>query len=249
MTVKNIFDFLNEKFPTDTACDFDNVGLLVGNPDTEVKKAVIALDCTPGAIDTAHKNDCQLIITHHPVIFNPLKRVLAGSTVYELIKNDLAIISMHTNLDIGEGGVNDSLSSALMLCNVTKVVAEDGFLLNKGELTSPLYPDDLAKLIKEKLGGAVKYIGAKKPIKRVLLCSGSGGSYLEEAVKHNCNALITADVKHNQFLDAERLGISLFDAGHFDTEDVVIEPLKELLEKHFKQAEFITDNTSNIKHI
>lgn len=249
MTVQNIFDFLNEKFPTDTACDFDNVGLLVGDPDTEVKKAVVALDCTPSAINTAVNKGAQLIITHHPIIFNPLKQVLAGSAVYEVIKSGISVISMHTNLDVGIGGVNDCLSSALSLNNVTKVTAEDGYLLNIGELTSPLYPDDLAVYIKEKLGGAVKYFGADKEIKRVLLCSGSGGSYLAEALRHNCDALITADVKHNQFLDAERLGISLFDAGHFDTEDVVTEPLKELLQAQFPNIAFIADRISKIKHI
>ena len=249
MTVQNIFDFLNEKFPTDTSCDFDNVGLLVGDPDTEVKKAVVALDCTPSAVNTALKNGCQLIITHHPIIFDPLKRVLAGSAVYEVIKNGISVISMHTNLDVGIGGVNDCLSFALSLENVTKVEAADGYLLNVGELSSPLYPNVLAVYIKEKLGGAVKYVEADKVIKRVLLCSGSGGSYLNEVLRHGCDALITADVKHNQFLDAERLGVSLFDAGHFDTEDVVTEPLKQMLEDKFSLIKFITVHTSKIKYI
>lgn len=249
MTVQNIFDFLNKKFPTETACDFDNVGLIVGDPCVEVKKAVVALDCTPSAINTAVNKGAQLIITHHPIIFNPLKQVLAGSAVYEVIKSGISVISMHTNLDVGVGGVNDCLSFALSLNNITKVTAEDGYLLNIGELTSPLYPDGLAGYIKEKLGGAVKYFGADKEIKRVLLCSGSGGSYIGEVLKHNCDALITADVKHNQFLDAERLGVSLFDAGHFDTEDIVIEPLKELLQAQFPNIIFTADRISKIKHI
>lgn len=249
MTVQNIFDFLNEKFPTDTACDFDNVGLLVGNPCAEVQKAVVALDCTPSAVNTAVSNGAQLMITHHPIIFNPLKQVLAGSAVYEVIKNGISVISMHTNLDEGLGGVNDCLSSALMLNNVTKVAAEDGYILNIGELTFPIHPEGLALYIKEKLGGAVKYFGADKEIKRVLLCSGSGGSYVEETVKHKCDALITADVKHNQFLDAERLGVSLFDAGHFDTEDVITEPLRELLQEQFPDVVFTADRISKIRHI
>lgn len=249
MTVKDIFDFLNEKFPSETACDFDNVGLLVGDPDTEVKKAVIALDCTPNAITAAVENGCQLIITHHPIIFEPLKRVLARSAVYEVIKNGISVISMHTNLDVGIGGVNDCLSVALSLENVTKVKAEDGYMLNTGELTSPLYPDGLALYIKEKLGGAVKYLGTNKPLKRILLCSGSGGSYVGEVLRQNCDALITADVKHNQFLDAQRLGISLFDAGHFDTEDVVTEPLKRTLQDEFNSVQFFAVHMSAIKYI
>ena len=127
MTVKDIFDFLNKKFPTETACDFDNVGILVGDPETQVEKAVVALDCTPSAVNTALKNGCQLIITHHPVIFAHLKRVLAGSAVYEVIKNGISVISMHTNLDVGIGGVNDCLCTALSLENVTKVSAADGY--------------------------------------------------------------------------------------------------------------------------
>ncbi len=249
MTVKDIFNFLNKKFPSDTACDFDNVGLLVGDPEAEVEKAVVALDCTPSAINTAVNKGAQLIITHHPIIFNPLKQVLAGSAVYEVIKNGISVISVHTNLDVGVGGVNDCLSSVLSLNNVSKVAAEDGYLLNIGALTSPLYPDDLAVYIKEKLGGAVKYFGADKAIKRVLLCSGSGGSYLLDAVKHSCDALITSDVKHNQFLDAQRLGISLFDAGHFETEDVVTEPLKLLLQAEFPNIYFTADHSYRINYI
>ena len=249
MTVKDIFDFLNEKFPTETACDFDNVGLLVGDPCAEVTKAVVALDCTPSAVNTAKENGCQLIITHHPIIFDPLKQVLAGSAVYEVIKSGISVISMHTNLDVGIGGVNDCLCSALSLENVKKVAAADGYLLNVGEFSSPLCPEVLAVYIKEKLGGGLKYFGANKEIKRVLLCSGSGGSYVTEVKKHNCDALITADIKHNQFLDAERLGISLFDSGHFETEDVVTEPLKQLLTQNFSSIQFITEHTTKIQYI
>lgn len=249
MTVKDIFDFLNDKYPTETACDFDNVGLLVGDPCAEVTKAVVALDCTLSAVNTAKENGCQLIITHHPIIFDPLKRVLAGSAVYEVIKSGISVVSMHTNLDVGIGGVNDCLCSALSLENVKKVAAADGYLLNTGELSSPLYPDSLAEYIKEKLGGGVKYFGAGKEIKRVLLCSGSGGSYISEVLKQGCDALITADIKHNQFLEAERLGVSLFDAGHFETEDVVTEPLKQLLTQNFSSIQFITEHTTKIKYI
>ena len=145
MTVKDIFDFLNEKFPVNTACDFDNVGILAGDPDSEVTGAVISLDCTPAAIKTAADNGCNLIITHHPVIFGGIKTVLAGSAVFSLIKSGISVISMHTNLDIGTGGVNDTLCFALGLQNVQKVTAKDGFLINKGTLPSPLSTDKLAE--------------------------------------------------------------------------------------------------------
>ncbi len=245
MTVKNIFDFLNQKFPTNTACDFDNVGILVGDKDAVVKKALIALDCTSLTVDDAVQNGCNLIITHHPVIYNPLKNVLKGSIVYKLIENNISVISMHTNLDIAVGGVTESLCATLNPKTLETVTASDGFTLKKCTV-SPILSDDLAALLKTRLGGMVKYVSCEKQIETILFCSGTGGSFIDDALRLNCDALVTADVKHSQFLSAQYYGIALFDAGHFNTEDVVIEPLKALLTTEF-DIEFITTHTSLIK--
>lgn len=233
MIVREIFDFLNSRFPVETACDFDNVGILVGDPNKEITGVTVALDCTPAAVRTAIENRCGLIVTHHPVIFEPLKSVLAGSVTHTLTENGISVISMHTNLDVGVGGVNDSLAAALELCEVKKVSASDGYLLNTGKLASPMSSDELAKYIKKKLGGCVKFNRTCRPIENLLLCSGSGGGYLCEAVRFGCDAFVTADVKHNVFIDAEHLGVTVFDAGHFETEDVVTPVLKNMLEEHF----------------
>ena len=221
----------------------------VGDPSAEVSGAVVALDCTASAIKTAIKNNCELIITHHPVIFDPLKTVLTGSTVFELIKSGISVISMHTNLDIAVSGVNDCLCRVLGFDNFEKRPASDGYLLNFAELDTPLSADELARHIKEKLGGSVKFTDSGKNIKRVALCSGSGGGYAFDTAVSCCDALITADVKHNIFIDTERLGISVFDAGHFNTEDVVTEPLKGLLSEKFKTVSFYTDHHSEIKYV
>lgn len=247
MTVQDIFNFLNGKFPVDTACDFDNVGLLVGDKNSNVTKALIALDCTKITIDNAIENGCNLIVTHHPVIFAPLKTVLSESIVYKLIKNNISVISMHTNLDISINGVNDTLSQILSPKTCEKVIASDGFSLNKCEI-STISADHLAKLLKEKLGGSIKYTLPNKQIESVLLCSGSGGSYINFAKLLNCDALITADVKHNQFLDSLHYDIALFDAGHFNTENIMIEPLKKLLINEFPTTEFICDHTNYIEN-
>ncbi len=247
MRVIDICEFLNKKFPIATACDFDNVGILAGDQNQEVKKAVIALDCTKDVIKYAVDNNCQLIITHHPVIFNPLKNVLKGSIIYDVINDNLTVISMHTNLDIGLGGVNDSLCEILSPISVETVIASDGYALKKCRI-SPVSSDDFSQHLKDKLGGCIKYTDCLKPIENLLVCSGSGGDFIDEAVRLGCDALLTADVKHNQFLEADRLGIALFDAGHFNTEDVVIEPLKELLQKQFKEILFITNHKNVIKN-
>jgi dinuclear metal center YbgI/SA1388 family protein len=249
MTVNDIFEFLNGIAPVNTACDFDNAGILVGDPSAEVSGAVVALDCTVSAIKTAIKNNCELIITHHPVIFDPLKTVLTGSTVFELIKSGISVISMHTNLDIAVSGVNDCLCRVLGFDNFEKRPASDGYLLNFAELDTPLSADELARHIKEKLGGSVKFTDSGKNIKRVALCSGSGGGYAFDTAVSCCDALVTADVKHNIFIDTERLGISVFDAGHFNTEDAVTEPLKSLLSEKFKTVSFYADHHSEIKYV
>lgn len=246
MTVYNIFDFLNRLFPVSSACSFDNVGLLVGDAEKEVKKTLISLDCTLDTLKKAKENGCELIITHHPVIFDPLKNLLAGSVQYELVKNEIAVICMHTNLDMGDGGVNDCLCNALGLENVSAVIAEDGYILKSGNI-SPLSADRLAEHIKSKIGGCVKYIDGGKAIGKVLVCSGSGGDFISEAKNNGFDALITADVKHHQFLKARDNNVSLFDAGHFNTEDVVIEPLCETLSKQFCEISFITDHPTDIK--
>ncbi len=248
MTVQQIFDFLNQKFPTETALGFDNVGLLIGDCEQEVSKAVIALDCTMSAINRALEIGAELIITHHPVIFDPLKTLLKGSIAYEVVKNGISVISMHTNLDIGEGGVNDVLCEVLSPKSIETFATGDGYFLKKCQI-EPVCANDLAQTLKEKLGGCVKYTDAKKPIEKVLVCSGSGGGYVNEVNNAECDALLTADVKHNHFVDAETLGVSLFDAGHFNTEDVVVEPLKELLKVQFPKVEFTTYHSDTIKYI
>lgn len=247
MTVKSIFDYLNSLYPVDTACDFDNTGLLVGDGNTAVKTALISLDCTLETVKRAVDKNCQLIITHHPIIFSPLKSVTAGSVVYELLKNGISVISMHTNLDIGDGGVNDCLCNELGLENITPYTAEDGYLLKCGTI-SPISAEDFAGFIKACLGGRVKYVDGGKEITKVLVCSGSGGEFINEAIKGDFDALVTADTKHHQFLEAKDNGISLFDAGHFETEDVCIEPLREKLKTNFKEITFITDHSTNIKY-
>ena len=245
MTVQNIFDFLNSRFPVDTACGFDNVGTLVGDRNKTVTKAIIALDCTMPVINEALKNGCELIITHHPVIFNGIKSVLDDTLVYEIIKNGLSVISMHTNLDQGDDGVNDTLCNVIGLKNVETVEAPDKFLLKKGEI-SPLSADDFAKHLKTVLNYPVKYVGESE-IKNVLVCSGSGAQYHTQCIVNGCDALVTAEVRHNNFLDAAQNGVALFDCGHFNTEVVVIEPLCEMLSNEFNNIQFIANTDSQIK--
>lgn len=250
MKVSDIYNFLNDMAPVQTALSYDNVGILVGDPDADVSKAVVALDCTPAVLKMATDEKAELIITHHPVIFEPLKSVVKGegNVVYDCLVNKISVISMHTNLDLAVGGVNDCLANELELLNIQSVVDDEGFSFRMGELKAESSADEFAQYIKSKLGGCVRYTDGGKPIKTVAVCGGSGGSELLLAME-NADAFVTADVKHNLFVEAASKGYTLFDAGHFHTERVVVTPLTKVLSENLKSVEFIGFGGNDIKTV
>lgn len=247
-TVKNIFDYLNLKYPVETAREFDNPGLLVGDGNAVLKKAVVSLDCDINTVEFAKKIGANLIVTHHPVIFNGLKNVLSGLVVYELVKNNISVISMHTNLDIAAGGVSEHLCKVLRLTNIVPFTAHDGFVIRSADC-SITDGEDLAAHIKSMLGGAVRYVNSGKPIKRVLVCSGSGGDFLQDVIDGGFDALIAGDIKHNVFIAAINAGVSVFDAGHYQSENIIVEPLCRELSSAFCGIEFNGFSNSEIKFI
>ncbi|MBQ8203579.1 MAG: Nif3-like dinuclear metal center hexameric protein [Clostridia bacterium] len=246
--VKEIFDFLCERYPLQTACDFDNAGFLVGDRESKIKKALVCLDCDITAVNKAKELGCNLIITHHPVIFGGLKSITEESVVYKLIKEDISVISMHTNLDIAADGVTVRLCEALGLKNIKPFIALDGFALRSATADN-LTPEDFAALIKEKLSFSVRFVKGSRNINKVLLCSGSGGEFLRDAIDNGFDALVTADVKHNVFIDAVNSDISVFDGGHYATENIIVKPLAKLLQNEFSDIEFIPYSPDLIKSI
>lgn len=248
ITVNNIFDFLNDKYPVDTACDFDNPGLLVGDGNETVTKAVVCLDCDINAVNFAKETGANLIVTHHPVIFSGLKSVTKGTVVYELVKSGISVISMHTNLDIATGGVTERLCEAIGLTGVKHFVSHSGFLIREAEC-SIHGADKLAQHIKQQLGTAVRYVDSGNNIRRVLVCSGSGGEFLTDVISGGYDALISADIKHNVFIDAINHGVSVLDTGHYNSENVIVKPLCRELSDTFGEIEFTVFNNDKIKSV
>lgn len=253
-TVTHIYDAIDRLAPFWLTMDFDNTGILVGDRDREVSCALLALDCTPAVVEQARQLGAQLIVTHHPVIFHPLKRVNEDAVVYQLIRSDIAVISAHTNLDIAQGGVNDALASAIGLrdCRGLELLNEQtgAWLGRIGTLPEPLSPEAFAAHIKACLNAAsVKFSAAPRAIHTVALCSGSGADCLDAAISAGADALLTSEVKQHEYLAAAAAGISIFDAGHFDTEDIVIEPLRDYLAKEIPDVHFFTTHRSAIQAI
>ena len=242
-TVKDIYSFLDSIAPFSTSAPWDNTGLLVGDENKNVKKVMISLDVTDDVIDQATKEKVDLVITHHPVIFEPVKSVTSDTLLYKAISSGLSFISSHTCLDIAKDGVNDCLANAVGLKNI-KSIEEDVFL-KLGEIEEKS-EDEFVAILKDKLSCNVLYNSTGNKIKKVAFCSGSGGDLWELAKKIEADALLTGEAKYHDFLDASFNNISIFACGHFETEVVVIDMLREKLEKEFKTIKFLKVNQKNI---
>jgi dinuclear metal center YbgI/SA1388 family protein len=238
-TVGEIFDFLNTKAPVETKLDFDNVGLLVGSRAWPVTSVLLALEITGEVIAEAKELKAGLVLSHHPLFFD-LKAVSSevpqGKKAMDLLTGGIAAICMHTNLDAVDGGVNDALASALGLGEARPYEAEH--ICRLGTLPEAMPLADFLARIKKRLGCAgLRYVDGGRPVCLVAVGGGSCGSMLEETAETGCDTFVTADVKHDQFLRAKELGLNLIDAGHFNTENVVIPVLRDWLAGKFPALE------------
>jgi len=239
-TAQDILTLIETLAPTTLKMDWDNVGLLCGRGDKEVRTVLVALDPFPHVCDEANEIGADLLVTHHPLIFEPLKSVTDGTTIgqsiMKLIANDISAINAHTNLDCAEGGVNDTLAQALELTNISVIGSEH--LLRAGNFTSAL--PAFLEHVKTKLGcEGLRYVSGGKPVGRVAVGGGSCGSALPKVIAAGCDTFVTADVKYNQFWDAKAFGINLIDAGHFQTENPVCAVLAEKIQAAFPETQVI----------
>lgn len=240
MKIKEVYDFLDFIAPFNTAEEWDNCGLSVGSLQNDFTKILVALDVTEEVIDEAIKFGAELVVTHHPLIFNPVSKIESDSLVYKAVKSGVTFISSHTCLDKTAGGVNDCLAVRIGLKNV-RHSGVDGFL-KLGDI-DPISAEDFALQIKESLNTSVNFTTCSKPIKTVALCSGGGGDLITTAAGIGADALVTGEAKHHEFLEAKRLDVALFAAGHFETEVVVLEFLRKSLALQFENAKVIVSKS------
>lgn len=342
-TAKDIYRAIDGFAPFDTAEPWDNSGLLLGNMDAPVGGVLVALDATVPVADEARALGANLIVTHHPVIFDPVRRVDSDSALWRLIASGISVISAHTNLDMAPGGVNDALAQRLGLTDVRpfdttrrvpfkkitvfvntqaaravyeamsaagagalgnysgcaftvegtgcflpgegaqpaigrigdleqvresriemlvaperigEVVAAmraahpyeepaydifDDFACMReyafgriGELERDMAPADFARHVKGALGlSGLRFSEGTQPVRTVAVCGGSGAELLGEAHALGAQALVTGESRHHFWLEAAQRGVTLVDAGHFGTENVVVEPLAQRLRAVF----------------
>lgn len=235
--VNDIFNTLEAAAPCRLAEEYDNPGFLVGRKNASVSKVLVALDITEKVVREAAETGAELIVSHHPVIFRSRKSVtdedVCGSVLLSLIENKIAAICMHTNLDSARGGVNDVFAQKLGLENISVLSPgdEEGVGLGRiGEYTPerPLeaFLFDVCRALNT---CGVKYHNAGKAVKKVAVGGGSCGDFIPLAAALGCDTIVTADIKHNEFLDAAALGINAIDAGHFATEDIICPRICEII--------------------
>lgn len=234
-TVQEIFEKLQELAPLSLQLGFDNSGFLVGHGDRPVRRVLTALDITVPVVEEAARLDAELIVSHHPMIFEGLKSVtdaFPGAKVRLLLEKGLAAVCMHTNLDIAQGGVNDVL---IRLLGAEPLEVLDGEGCGRIGLLPMARPmADFLSFCKETLqSGGLRYYDAGRPVHRLAVMGGSGGSALADAVQKGCDTYLTADIKYHTFLEAAELGVNLIDADHFCTENPVIPVLARYLQEAF----------------
>ena len=227
--------------PGEGAMEWDNVGLLLGDPQQPVSRALVALDITEEVADEAIAQGCELIVAHHPLMncrWLPVQSIREdtqqGHLLRKLLRHDICAICMHTNLDVAWGGVNDALAEALELRD-TEPLCENG-LGRVGTLPQPMSLVDFARFVSQRLGcNGLRYADAEKPVYRVAVGGGACGEFEVNAVCAGCDTYVTGDLSYHQFLDAKGKGINLIDAGHFPTEDPVCAHLIQYLSEQFPE--------------
>ena len=249
-TVKEIYDFIDSFAPFSTQCEWDNSGIAAGDVNAQVTKAVFTLDITNEAVDYAKETGAQLVVSHHPVIFHPRKSVMSTDPVYALAGAGLSAICVHTPLDIAKGGVNDALTEKLGF-GVCPALCESGeaSMVRAYEFPEERTAEEAAAYVAEKLGTAVRYSDAGKPVKKAAVCGGAGCDFINEVCEAGCDILITGDASHHDFLDASGLGLSLIAAGHYETENPVMEILAAKIKEKFGIETYIAPSSPSCQTV
>ena len=247
--IKEVIDALEKFAPLPLQESYDNAGLQVGLTEAEVSGALLCLDVTENVLNEAIKLGCNLIVAHHPLIFNKLSQIsdkdYIQRIVIKAIKNDIVIVAMHTNIDAAAGGVNFKIAEKIDLQNVRflgktqSVQTNNGEVIGGlgviGELTKPLAADDFVLLLKQTFN--IECVQAnqllRRPIKQVALCGGAGAFLLKTAINEGADAFITGEMHYHDFFGYEQQ-IQICSIGHYQSEQFTTEVFKSIIESQCK---------------
>lgn len=247
MECKKVIEILEKQSPKSYACDWDNVGLLVGREDKEIQKIYIALDATDEAIEEAIANGADMLLTHHPMIFKGMKRVtqedFIGRRIIRLIQNDISYYAMHTNFDVM--GMADLAADYLGISDtrvleITSVseTGEEG-IGRYGSMKKEMTVRECCEEVKQAFSlENVKVFGnLERKVKTAAISPGSGRSVISNALQAGVDVLITGDIDHHEGIDAVAQKLTVIDAGHYGVEHIFIPYMEQYLKREAKELE------------
>lgn len=237
--LSRVVEIADKLFPFDAAEAWDNSGIQIGNPDRSINAITFSLDSTPRTLRFARDHSCQLLITHHPVLMEPILRIspdrLPGRTLLAAASMGVDILSLHTNLDAAPGGLNDRLASILNLQEI--FIPLPAKCARMGRLASPMRIKDLGEKISQDLEiSHVRTISATEcEVQSVFCATGSGMGYLADALNYKADVMVTGDVRYHAALEALELGMPIIDAGHYGLEKAAVSILLERFQTEFER--------------
>ena len=258
MKIKDVISTLERFAPLPLQMDFDNAGLQVGTTEADVSGVLLCLEATEQQVSEAVERGCNMIVTHHPLLFHGLKRIsdtdYVQRTTVAAIRAGITIVSMHTNLDSAEGGVNYEIAERMGLDMSTIELIEPQTVngVNGGEgivgnLKEPLAAKDFMQMLKREF--QVPYVKAnellERPIRRVAICGGAGSFLLPQAIEHGADAFLTGEMKYNEFFDHEQQ-IQIAVIGHYESEQYTQHLLQRIINKGCPEVKtYITEYLTN----
>ena len=244
-TVQQVYEAMQAIAPLELAEHWDNPGLLV-DCGGAVHRVLVTLDITPEVVAEAAAKQCEVIVSHHPVIFDPLKKIGPQDVAFQLVRAGISAVCMHTNLDAAEGGVNEVLAGIFGMKDMETFADGCGRVGAVAEITVP----ELARKAQQELAARcnapengpavqVKFADTGRPVKRLAVISGAGGSLFADAIAMGADCLLTGEANHHHAIDAKRLGLSLIAAGHYATEFPVTAAVAAKLRAALPQLEVL----------
>ena len=238
MLLKEIISIIHQHYPPQLASDWDNSGLILGNPDWNIQKVLLALDVTDQTMEEAIQNQVDCIITHHPFLMNVIKRVTTdtfyGHVILKASEHKIALFSSHTNMDVAPNGINQKLSELFLLKNSISIephpLNDKAGLGQIGSIEETTL-SELCQKTKEILKTPfIRFCGdPQQKINKVAIGSGSCSDLIPEAIALGADVIITSDLKYHTCLDFSGKDFSIIDAGHFPTEIIAVEMFEEIL--------------------
>ncbi len=254
MKIKQVLSALEQFAPLPLQESWDNAGLQIGLTEADVSGALLCLDVTEQIVDEAERKGCNLVVSHHPLLFRGLKQISDATdvqrTVWKAVRKGICVVSMHTNLDNAPGGVNFKIAERLGLSGVGFFASKtiDGMECGSGvigQLAQPMAADDFIQHVKKQMEAESAMCNEllRRPISRVAVCGGAGDFLLDDAVRAGADAFLTGEMHYHQYFGHEQQ-IQICVIGHYESEHFSTEIFRDIIQKACPEVKTVIAETN-----